>query len=84
MVLEEIRKDVVDKKGKTHSKLVCIALAEEDSIVIEIKNKDYKAPVLVDVTSLIEPYVNEDTMDDVKTICKSIHEKLKHTSKIAS
>ena len=77
MVLEEIRKDTVDKKGKTHNKLVGVAFAKEDSIIIEIKNRDLDEAVLVDLASLIKPHVDEDTMNGMKAICKSIHEKLK-------
>lgn len=84
MVLEEVRKDVKDKKGITHSKLVCVAISQEDSIVVSIKNKDLKGEVSVDITSLVEPYIDEGTMENLKAICKSVHEKLKHTSKMVS
>ncbi len=77
MLLKEIRKDVVDKEGRTHSKLVCIVLVEEDSIAISIKNRDLEDAVLLDLTSFMKSCVDENMISDVDAICKSVYQKLK-------
>lgn len=84
MLLEEIRRDTVDSKGRKHNKIVCVALAEEDSIIISIKNRDFDEAVLVDLVSIIKPYVDEEMMDNLKTICNSIYTKLNYGNQIAS
>ena len=80
MILEEIRKDTVDKKGRKHNKIVCVALSKEDSIAIAIKNRDFKEDVEVDILNLLELYADEDEIYHMKLIFKSIHAKLKAVS----
>ena len=68
MILEEIRKDVVDKRGKMHNKLICVTLAEEDRIYISIKDRSFAEPVLIDVVDLIGPYVDERLLARVEKL----------------
>jgi len=69
MVLEEVR-----DKGK-HKKLLFKILIEEDSFLISIKCREHKEPVLIDISSVISPYVDKTTMVRIKEVCKSIYKK---------
>lgn len=80
MILEEVRKDKIDKKGKRHNKLVCVALSKEDSIAIAIKNRDFPEDVEVDIFNLLKLYADEDEINYMRLVFKSIHEKLKAVS----
>lgn len=81
MILEEVRREIEDKKGNKVKKLMCITLIEEDSLKISIKNKDCKEPVLLDVNTIISPYVDNETMNRVKATCKSIYSQKKKEPK---
>jgi len=69
MVLEEVR-----DKGK-HKKLLFKILIEEDAFLISIKGREHKEPVLIDINSVISPYVDKKTMVRIKEVCKSIYKK---------
>jgi hypothetical protein len=74
MVLEEIYKEVHSKKGIKLKKLLCITIIEEDCFKISIKNRCWKNPVLIDIGSVIAPYVDEKTMEKIKETCKAIYQ----------
>lgn len=80
MILEKVRRDTVDKKGRKHNKIVCVALSKEDSIAIAIKNRDFPEDVEVDILNLLELYADEDEINSIRLVFKSIHAKLKAVS----
>jgi hypothetical protein len=74
MVLEEIYKEVHNKKGIKSKKLLCITIIEEDCLKISIKNKCCKNPIFIDISSVVAPYVDEKTMERIKETCKAIYQ----------
>jgi hypothetical protein len=70
MVLEEIRRKVEDNKGRKSEKLICVTLIEEDSVKISIKNNGYKEAVIIDINSLLSPFVDDETMDSIRRQCR--------------
>ena len=70
MVLEKIRRQVEDNKGKKSEKLVCVTLIEDDSVKISIKNNGYKEAVIIDINSLLSSFVDDETIESIKRQCK--------------
>lgn len=79
MLKREIRKNLQDKKGKIHEKLVCVTLVKEDSIYLSIKCKNFKEPVLINVLDILAPYIQEENIknirDDLSLTCKKSKNK---------
>lgn len=73
MLLKEIREEVEDKKGKKSEKLLFKTFIEEDSLKISIKNKDCKEPIIVDINSIIGPYADTNTMEQIRGVFRSIY-----------
>lgn len=69
MVLKEVR-----DKGK-HQKLLFKIIIEKDSFLISTKSRDYKEPILIDIGSIVSPYVDKETMEKMKATCKSIYKQ---------
>lgn len=78
MIRREIRRRVKDKKGRTHDKLICMALAKEDKIYISIKEKGYPEPILVNIFDILEPYVDENVIKEVKNKVSKTYKRLKN------
>jgi hypothetical protein len=75
MILEEIRREVEDNKGRKSEKLIFETHIEEDSVKISIKGNRYKKAVVIDIASLLAPCVNGETIDDIKKQCKAMYSK---------
>ena len=69
MLLEEVR-----YKGK-HDKLLFKILLTPDSLIISTMCRESKEPVRIDLKSIIDPYVDAETMNKVKATCKLIYEQ---------
>ncbi|WP_123053059.1 hypothetical protein [Clostridium sp. JN-1] len=69
MVLKEVR-----DKGK-HQKLLFKIIIEKDSFLISTKCRDYKEPILIDIGSIVSPYVDKETMEKMKATCKLIYKQ---------
>jgi hypothetical protein len=69
MLLEEIRREVEDNRGRKSEKLIFETHIVEDSVKISIKGNGYKEAVLIDITSLLAPCVDEETIDNIKRQC---------------
>ena len=80
MIRKEIRKDVVDKKGKVYKKLVGVAIVAEDSISLELRDRDYQNTIHLDVCSELEEFMDQTSIEGIKEICKSIYESLKNSA----
>ena len=78
MIRKEIRKDVVDKKGKVYKKLVGVAIVAEDSIRLEIRDRDYQNTIQLDICTELEEIMDKTAIEGIKVICKYIHESLKN------
>lgn len=80
MIRKEIRKDVVDKKGKVYKKLVGVAIVAEDSISLELRDRDYQNTIHLDICNELEEFMDKTSIEGIKAICKSIHESLKNSA----
>ncbi len=84
MILEEIRREVENNKGRKSEKLIFETHIEEDSVKISIKGNGYKEAVVIDITSLLVPCVNGETIDNIKNQCKAMYLKKLQEPKRAS
>lgn len=71
MVLEEIRREVEDNKGRKSEKLIFVTLIEKDSLKISIKNNGYKEAIIIDINSLLSLCIDKETIDSIKAQCKA-------------
>lgn len=84
MILEEVRREVEDNKGRKSEKLIFVTLIEEDSLKISIKNNGFKEAVAIDISSLLRPCVDEETINNMKKQIKAMHSKKMQKLKNAS
>lgn len=78
MLKKEIRKNLQDKKGKIHEKLVCVILVKEDSIYLSIKDRNCKEPFLIDLLDILAPYSEGESIDNIRDGLSSIYKKYKN------
>lgn len=77
MLKKEIRKNLQDKKGKIHEKLVCVILVKEDSIYLSIKDRNCKEPFLIDVLDILAPYSDRENIKNIRDDLSSVYKKYK-------
>lgn len=70
MILEEIRREVEDNRGRRSEKLICVVHIEEDSVKISIKNNGYKDAVFVDIISVMSIILDMEIMDIIRRQCR--------------
>lgn len=80
MIRKEIRREVVDKKGKVYKKLVGVAIVAEDSISLELGDRDYQNTVKLDICRELGKFIDKTSIEAIKGICKSLHESLKNSA----
>ena len=80
MIRKEIRRDVVDKKGRVYKKLVGVAIVAEDSISLELRDRDYQNAVKLDICRELAKFIDKNSIEAIKGICKSLHESLKNSA----
>ena len=69
MLLKEVRHE-----GK-HKKLLFKVLVEEDSLVISTKCRDSKEPILIDLETIIGPYIDVNSLEQIRSICNLIYKQ---------
>lgn len=67
MLLKEVRDN-----GK-HKKLLFKVLIEEDNLIISAKGPENEEPVLINIGTIISPYLDKTTMNKIKENCQSIY-----------
>ncbi len=74
MLLKEVRKD--------DNKLLFKILVEKESLIISIKGRGCKEPILYDLKDILGPYITNDIRHNLKTIFRIIYEKKLEEKKI--
>lgn len=69
MVLKEVRDE-----GK-HKKLLFKILIEEDALIISAKSRENEEPVLINIESIVAPYVDKSTVQKLRRNCSAIYSK---------
>lgn len=67
MLLKEVRYEGINKK------LLFKVLIEEDSLIISTKCRESKEPVLVDLETIIKPYVDDKTIKQIRVAFRTIY-----------
>jgi hypothetical protein len=75
MILEKVRREVEDNKGRKSKKLIFETHIEEESVKISIKGNGYKEAVVIDITSLLRPCVDEEIINNMKKQFKAMYSK---------
>lgn len=71
ILLKEVRDD-----GE-HKKLLFNVLIKEDSLIIATKTRGKKEETLIDIKSILEPYVEPEEIEMLKDTCNNIYNKTK-------
>jgi hypothetical protein len=74
LLLKEVRY-TVDKNQRKHQKLLFKLLVEKDAILISSKCRDVNEPILINLETILMPYLDSEDIKALRRIAKSIYQK---------